>query len=255
MDNHLLSFLPLEMKMRCWKEGQLEELDLAGSVNAEFGAEKYCMGYCDENGFHPCPGKAEGAKQCAPCAARDISRVYTRLDYSGHEEFYEKFRAQKFSVYLASFGHLVKCGVTRAQRLTDRVTEQGADYFCEIARAGDAEIAYAIEAAVHRGFPVRNGLTSAQKMRLLSASASPERIAGLAAKVSESGLLEGCEGEGRVRKLDYHVPESFSEAHRIGGRIRGCKGQIVFFENGGKSYAVNMGKKAGSLFSYSLMVS
>ncbi|VVB98308.1 Uncharacterised protein [uncultured archaeon] len=252
MDHHLVSFLPLAPAIRFWDcKGGLSELALEGEASVVFSAEKYCMGYNDGEKMHKCPVHMEGSKQCAACAARDISRVYTRLDYSGFERFYEKFKNQAFSVYLVSFGHIVKCGVTRTPRLLERVAEQGADYYCELAKAEDAETAYSIETLVQGNFAVRNGLTSAQKMKLIGAAALPGRLEDTLGKVRESGILEGFEGEMKVRTLEYAVPASFSPADNIEGEICGNKGQILFFEKEGQHYGVNMSKKSGTKFDYS----
>lgn len=217
-------------------------------MEINFSGEKLCVGYNDGNGMRKCPACAIGHKQCSACAARDISRVYTRLDYSGFERFFETFKNQEFSVYLASFGHIVKCGVTRSARLMDRVREQGADYFSEIGKINDAETAYSIESAVQQHYAVRNGLTSAQKLKLIRAESTPSRISEYVDKIKESGLLEGFEGAMKVQKLDYPIPHMFEEAETISGKITGNKGQVLFFEKDNLSYAINMSKKAGMPF-------
>ncbi len=252
MDTHLVYFSPLDSSLRFWKNGGMEESRLAGEARISFSAEKYCIGYNDGKSPHPCPVRAPGSRQCSACGARDISRLYTRLDYSGFESFYEKFRNQEFSVYLASFAHLVKCGVTRSSRLLERAREQGADYFSEIAKTRDAETAYSIEETVQGNFAIRNGLTSAQKMKLAAVQSTPSRITELVSKVRESGILENCEGEMKVNQLGYNIPSRFSEAQQIDGKISGNKGQILFFEKEGENCAVNMSKKTGALFSHSL---
>ncbi len=247
MSLHAVYFSPLDCALRFWDGYELKQEGLKKNEAMEFSAEKYCFGYNDGEKMRPCPMRAGGAKQCPVCAARDIARMYTRLDYSGFESQYEKFRQQAFSVYLASFGHLVKCGVTRSARLMDRVREQGADYFVEIGKAADAETAYAIETLLQQNFALRNGLTSAQKMKLMNAD-SPARITECVSKVKESALIEDYEGEMQVKKLDYPVPQKFSEAIQLDGEILGCKGQILFFSKSGSDFGVNMSKKAGAFF-------
>ncbi len=253
MDGHMVGFIPTSMKLRFWKNGAVDELQLAGEVSMEFGIEKSCIGYNDGEALHRCPRSMRGSKQCPACASRDISRMYTRLDYAGFERFYEKFKNQGFSVYLASFGHLVKCGVTRTARLNERVREQGADYFCELAKTEDAETAYSIESFVHNNFAIRNGITSAQKLKLMAAPSAPGRLEEILEKVKESGVIAEWAGEMKTTKLDYPIPASFSESNSIEGEILGTKGQVLFYEKNGAAYAVNMSKKTGSFFSYSLM--
>ncbi len=109
-----------------------------------------------------------------------------------------------------------------------------------------------MESAIQGNFAIRNGVTSAQKMKLIGAEPSPSRISEFIPKIMESGILSGFEGELKVHKLDYHIPHSFSEASDICGRICGNKAYIVFFEKEGRHFAVNMSKKTGTLFDYSL---
>lgn len=251
MQGHLVYFSPLDTTLRFWEEERLSErrLSIGEEVRMEFEPERSCVGYNDGEKMHRCPGRESGVKQCRACAARDISKVYTRLDPTGFEGYYEKFRNQEFSVYLAAFAHLVKCGVTRHSRLMDRLREQGADYFCELARANDAETAYCIESMVQSAFPIRNAVTSIQKLRLLGTDAGPDRLSECLKEVRASGMVSGYEGKMEVAKLDYPVPAVFSEANSvIEGKIRGNKGQLLFFEKDGSHFAINMSRKTGSFF-------
>ncbi len=250
MANHFIYFSPLGSIIKFWGPSEMNHLNLEGTMRVEFGNEKHCIGYNDGTTLHPCPGKMSGQKQCPACAARDILRLYTRLDFRGFGQFYGKFRNQQFSVYLASFGHMVKCGVTCSSRLAERVREQGVDYFSEIAKTDNAEAAYSIEKKVQRNFAIRSGITSLQKLRLLNQE-NPARITAYIPKIKESGLLDGCEGEMKVRSLAYDVPPSVSEAPNIEGKILSCKGQLLFFEKGSSHYAVNMSTKSGTIFVYS----
>lgn len=251
--NHLIYFSPLLLAIKYWDKGEVLELPLKEVVSVNFSSERSCIGYNDGKKIHPCPSAYVGKKQCSLCAQRDIARVYTRLDYSGFEAFYENFRNQEFSIYLASFAHIVKCGVTRSARLMERVREQGADYFCEIAKTNDADSAYSLESAVHQHFPIRSGLTSSQKLKLMYVESNSNRLSACVQAILESGLLSGFEGSMKVHKLNYQIPKSFSEAKNIDGRIISAKGQILFFEKDGSNYAINMSKKVGSFFQLSTL--
>lgn len=230
--------------MNGWNKEKIENITLAGKCNINFGKEKYCIGYNNGEMMHPCAIHAVGSRQCKACAAKDISRLYTRLDHRGFERFYEEFRRQTFSIYLVSIGYLVKCGVTRSSRLMERMREQGADYFCEIARINDAETAYTTEQLIQVHFLIRNSITNAQKMKLIGC-ANPEKINTLVSNIEKNGILSDYKTKMTVQKLEYSLPPSFSEAENISGKIIGTKGQILFFENEGINYAINMSKKVG----------
>ncbi len=249
MEGHLVYFSPLTSSIKFWNDGEIHFSELKGERKLEFAGERACIGYNDGKELHMCPGSETKLKQCPACAARDISRMYTRLDYTGFESFYEEFRNQKFSVYIASFARLVKCGVTRTERVLDRMHEQGADYYSEIARTEDAESAYSIEAAMQSAFSLRNGITVSQKMKLLNSEAGPDRITEILGSIRESGVLSEVEGEMAVKKLEYPVPKKFSESHSIAGKVYGNKGQLLFFEKDNEHFVINMNKKAGDTFS------
>lgn len=247
MRGHMISFLPLSSSLSFWGN-ELEEIKLRGEVSLSFGAERLCTGYNDGERMHRCPILFPGKKQCGPCASRDIARMYTRLDYAGFEAAYEKFRTQNFSVYVVSFAHILKCGVTRTMRLHERITEQGADFFAEIARTEDAESAYSIEYAAQQAFGLRNGVTSSQKMKLHRLGPRKEPMEQCISKIRESGLLNGFEGEMEVRKLPWALPEKFEEAGDLDGSIVGNKGQLLFFKKDDSAYCVNMSAKSGFSF-------
>ncbi|MFA5077416.1 MAG: DUF2797 domain-containing protein [Candidatus Micrarchaeia archaeon] len=249
MRGHMISFLPLQGTLSFWGEGGPEAAELKGELSLSFSAERFCTGYNDGEHMHRCPILFPGKKQCAPCASRDISRMYTRLDYAGFEAAYEKFRGQQFSVYVTSFAHVLKCGVTRTARLHERVTEQGADFFAEIARTEDAESAYSIEYAAQQAFGLRNGVTSSQKMKLLKIGPQRERIEQCVSRIIESGLLSGVEGEMKVNALAHKVPAAFEEAREIEGAVTGNKGQLLFFRRDSSDFCINMAVKPGFSFS------
>ncbi|MBU0586555.1 DUF2797 domain-containing protein [Candidatus Micrarchaeota archaeon] len=248
MLNHLISFHPNDLSILFRNNQNLEKKNLDGNLAFNFEKERMCIGYRNESGLHACPGREIGRKQCRACSFRDISKVFTRLNTVGFQSFYEEFKNQQFSIYLASFGHLVKCGVTRTERLSTRLKEQGADYFCEIARTQDADSAYSLERTIHKKFPVRGSVTVAQKMKLLHSDTQPTRLKECADLILDDGLTADSSRNLDFRKLEYTIPESFSEAENIRGKIYGVKGQILFFENEGKHYAINMSKKSGHLF-------
>lgn len=251
MKKHFISFMAFDFKLRWWNKNNIEEIslkELSKDASFNFSKEKYCIGYNTDRGMMPCPQKIQGKKQCSSCAIRDISRVYTRLSYSGFESFYENFKNQEFSIYLASFADLIKCGVTRSDRLTNRAIEQGADYFIEVARIKSAELAYSMERAIQQHFDVKKSVSSAQKLKLIHKNKDSSNLLNCLSKIKQSGLIEGYEGRMKIHELNYTVPKYFSEVENINGEIYSNKGQIVFFRNQGQDYGINLSKKIATLF-------
>jgi hypothetical protein len=250
---HFILFTPQACEAKFWESGEVKSVPLPSLGKVEFSEEKRCIGHNDGERMHPCPIEAEGKRQCGYCASRDISRMYTRLDVKGLEAQYSEFKNQEFSIYLASFGSLVKCGITRRKRLVERTFEQGCDCYCEIAHANDADTAYALESAVHSELRVRSAITMKQKIReLLSGVDGQPVLEHCMEAVKKSGILQEWEGELKITRPKHFRPEKFQLTDALEGKILGTKGQLVFFERNGATYAIPFYDKPGRIFSYSL---
>ncbi|MEM4272603.1 MAG: hypothetical protein QXH30_03345, partial [Candidatus Bilamarchaeaceae archaeon] len=95
---HLISFYSTrEPTFSCWGSGEEEEIELKGNIYVEFSGVKCCTGFRGREKRQPCPHRYEGKEQCPLCSALDISRIYTRGDFTGFEDLEEKFQDHEFS--------------------------------------------------------------------------------------------------------------------------------------------------------------
>jgi hypothetical protein len=130
-------------------------------INFDVSAQRWCVGYDDPTGdLAACPQQAEAdsGSRCDSCTEK--TRILPCLRCTGATCGNPARRAKcvfaDHYVYLALYNEtLFKVGVTRAERLERRITEQGAFAAVAIAAAGGQEvrrIEYAISSA---GWPDR----------------------------------------------------------------------------------------------------
>ncbi len=247
---HVISFFSgTAPTLHFWEGGELRTERMEGFWSLSPSGEKACTGYANLEGRERCPHGERGAAQCRLCAFRDIAKVHTRLDFTGYEEVAEQFLNRPYSIYLASFGDLVKCGVTKRERVPERLREQGADYYVELMRMENASDAYEMEALLQQEYGFRNAVRNDMKLRLVGKE-NPGPISKSLELLRESVAFGEFVFDGaKVEKIAYEIPSDFEVAGCIGGKICGAKGQILFFENGGGAKAVNMKKMCGDISS------
>ena len=246
--NHAISFFSTDvLTLNFWNEDEQDSLTLEGELKIDFEGRKNCIGFKSRNNRYKCPYKYEGRLQCPFCGSRDISRIYTRHDFKGYEDLEEEFSQKEFSLYLVSFGDRVKCGVTQAGRIADRVKEQGADYYAEIMRLKGPE-AYEMERLLQSHFGFRNAVQSRTKLKLLGQEC-PELLEQAIVEVeSAAPFNEYLLDAPMPKKLEYNIPEKWSIAENIDGKILGAKGPLLFFENSEGAHVLNIKSKEGTFF-------
>ncbi len=216
-------------------------------MKINFEGRKNCTGFKSRNNRYKCPYKYEGRIQCPFCGSRDISRIYTRHDFKGYEDLEEEFSKKEFSIYLVSFADRIKCGVTQAERIADRVKEQGADYYAEIMRLKGPE-AYEMERLLQSHFGFKNAVQSRTKLKLLG-NEQPELLEQAIIEVeSTAPFNEYLLDAPMPKKLEYNIPEKWSIAENIDGKILGAKGPLLFFENSEGAHVLNIKSKEGTFF-------
>jgi len=246
--NHAISFFSTDvLTLNFWNGEELDSLTLEGDMKIEFEGRKNCVGFKSRNNRYKCPYKYEGRIQCPFCGSRDISRIYTRHDFKGYEDLEEEFSQKEFSIYIVSFGDRIKCGVTQAERIKDRVKEQGADYYAELMRLKGPE-AYEMERLLQSQFGFKNSVQSRTKLKLLG-NPRPDLLEQAIVEVeSAAPFNEYLLDAPMPQKLEYAIPEKFSIADNIDGKIICAKGPLVFFENSQGAHVLNIKSKEGTFF-------
>lgn len=251
MLGHLISFRSdRDPRILFWNKDELSEVGLSGKkLSMKFSDFVLCTGYRTLDMQLPCPHKLKGRKQCGYCRNRDISKVYTRLDFEGFEEMKEEYTHQEFSVYLAAFGtDIIKCGVTRSERVEIRTHEQGADFWVELMRFDDGQKAYDAEIELQNRFSLRNSVRNDAKLALLDKPKSPGALENKIKEIKSSGLLVDCFCESAIKENIYPVPSSFELSYSLDGIVTGSKSQLLFYEKDANHFVVPMYKMIGRVF-------
>ncbi len=251
MQNHLIYFYSSPSpRMTLWQDDELKDIELSGEFNADFSFDKKCVGYQTEHGWHKCKYNKSGTKQCFGCLYKDISRVYTRLDFTGYEHIKEEISKQNFSIYLAAFGDsIIKCGVTRTERVDTRTMEQGADYFVELMRFDNAEDAYSTEHSLQNTFGFKNAVRVDRKMKIaLAGKFDDELLRNSVEQVAASDEFSNLVHSKEIRKLHYSTPKHFDVATDVGGEVVCSKASLLFYKKDGNYFCVNMKKNEGKEF-------
>lgn len=251
MLGHLISFYnDPDPKILFWKKDEVQDLELMRKdVSFRFSDYLLCTGYKTEGMHCKCPNLQRGKKQCSLCREKDISRIYTRLDFTGYGHLEEKYKKQRFSVYLAAFGpDIVKCGVTRTERVKKRLYEQGADYWCELMRFDDGEAAYSAEVQLQGRFGLKNFVRNDTKLKLLETRPSPLALQKKLDLIASCDDISGRLNSTKIEKNDFNVPEKIVLSDSLEGRITGSKANILFFCKGQKDFAYPMHKNIGRVF-------
>jgi hypothetical protein len=233
--------------------GSVTSLELSGFCDIDFSGRLSCIGYRTPESYLPCANSAIHTRQCPTCAARDVSKAYTVGDFSGYPTLYEEAKTEEYCLYLAGFGSdIVKCGVTRKERFSERMREQGADFGCIAAVFMGPDEIYGAEAAVQSRFNYSNSVRIAQKMRRLEFDEGKGRgnFESAVELLRASSLLPDFSPRIEQFSQSYPPVKRAQEAHSILGEILGAKGEILFFRSeGGRHFAVNMRQKVGMFFS------
>jgi uncharacterized Fe-S cluster-containing protein len=251
MLGHLISFrTDFDPKIHFWKKDEVDELELIGrEMNVKFSDYILCTGHKTLDSRHKCPYKFKGKKQCGYCRNKDISKVYTRLDFTGYEEFEEEYVHQKFSLYLAGFGdELVKCGVTKTERVEKRLKEQGADFWVELMRFDNGQTAYETEVELQNRFDLKNFVRNDTKLKLLGKPKNSDFLKQKLDQIKSDDDYSSLLNDPKIRENVFSVPDKFEVANHIDGKITGCKSQMIFFEQDSVDFVFPIYKAIGRIF-------
>ncbi len=229
-------------------KGEEAVLPLIGELFIKTG-EIRCIGYFDGHERFPCPLSSFGKYQCDYCKKRDISKIYTRFDFEGFEEYLEKRERVKFSIYLTTFGSVVKAGLTEERRFEERIYEQGGGYYAKIAVLKGKK-AYDFEYLLHNEFGIRGLIRRNEKANFIK---EDDRIGLEKMKEIIEMLQEKFSGivldRIEIKKHTYYVPPEFvvSSEKNLRGRVVSNRGQVIFVEEDGVIKALSSSNFLGAI--------
>ncbi len=205
--------------------GPVERVSLAPGADLEYTlGERHCAGVLDGDTHRACPND-----RAPHCDAHADDWVCARCTGTCLKTEMDCF--QDHAVYLAAFAPATfKVGVTRLERLSTRLHEQGADRGAHLRSVSNGRVAREIEAeiAADVGDSVR----------------VPTKIEGMSATVDEDAW--------RALLADFDPIDTFAfdyglalDANPVAdtlatGTVRGVKGRVLVLDTAGSTYAVDM---------------
>jgi len=161
LDHHVISFYwdGFEPHLLSYNKGSLkvEEIPL-DRLSLAIGEEKDCVGRFDEDGYRPCPRNrpVNGFAACKECMAPwvPVQKCVFEPRCNGDLCDFPEFCGRKHYVYLASFGNMLKVGMTSANRLMERAIEQGADAVRPLFECRDRREARDLEKETSKRFKI-----------------------------------------------------------------------------------------------------
>lgn len=227
-------------KMQTESDELIYRLD--GNISLSAGKIK-CIGYFDGKKRYNCPNRALNTKQCPTCKYRDISKIYTRYDFKGYENLEQEREKKLFSIYLTTFGSIVKAGITENQRVEQRIYEQGGGYYVEVAKLNGKE-AYDFESLLHNGFEIKGAVLGKEKIKSLNEKdeIGLEKINEIL-EILNRKIPEKINKKIEIKKHEYITPKNFivSKENKINGKIFGWRGRLFFIEQETHVFAYDSG--------------
>ncbi len=213
----------------------ISEIDL-GILDLNVSKEKTCVGSF-EDGYSPCPDSrvVSTFNQCQECAPSSIPKLECIFEPSGCEGCPGGFCQDEHSVYLAFHDKYPKIGMTRKDRLKQRMIEQGAD-------------AYALLATLENRLEARREERSLSQQLGISQRARGDKILQrLSRKLDRSGIITIYESVKRrtpAGELRFLKGYPLSEPLRAVPRLRptsgihrgvmvGIKGRYLIYNSSG----------------------
>jgi hypothetical protein len=240
---HIISFYSHKTPKLVIREKSTGEMELSGKIQLELSFNRYCTGYARFDKNYPCPHEAvSDSGKCGHCRQLDLSCASCRGDDCLYGE--KECLLGEHYIYLASFGELVKAGVTKKERINERLIEQGADFGVVVAQAADGFTARAAEALFQHQFGFRNAVRTTEKLKLLTETSKSEKSLKLA--IEKISGFPGIE-IGEVLDLSPNYPKLNEKPvldALLSGEVLGAKGNILFIEREGVK-AINMKKEIG----------
>lgn len=246
LDKHVLSFhwddfdphlVLYDRTARKVDELPLDRLALA------VGRDRTCIGRFSEHGYQPCParrtvGRFETCQACAAPWIPVLGCVFEPQcdgDLCDHPEFC----ARRHVVYLASFGNLIKVGMTSASRLRERAIEQGADAVRPLFECQDRRQARALEKETSRRYKIPQEIRTARTARAWTGRPSREAMRHVQEHYLEriSRWREPVEAEiifldqYPIRERPRSPPQSVPTPGDHRGEVMGIKGRHMLFRD------------------------
>jgi hypothetical protein len=249
LDRHVLSFHWDEFTPHLiyYNKGRMrvEELPLDHLAWA-VGEEKDCVGRFDDDGYHPCPlgRRVKGFSMCKQCMSPwvPIQKCVFEPQCNGDRCDHPEFCGRKHYVYLASFGNLIKVGMTSAGRLRERAIEQGADAVRPLFECRDRKEARTLEKETSKRFKVPQEIRIRKVAQTWTSRPSKESMTNVQEHYLHRIARWREPMSAELMFLDSYpiteLPRTAPEVERTGGihrgEVLGIKGRFMMFRPEGR---------------------
>jgi hypothetical protein len=241
-------------------------LDRGKSISFRLGKGRFCVGHTRVTSDYsamdswkervqcPTSSPAESGNQCRSCSTGDASGPCARCigeTCNAHPSVRKACEQSETFVYLAVFGNRVKAGVSQGRRVEKRWVEQGADAAHRVI-TGNGREARIYEKRIQDQLGALKSVKAEEKMaftdlkelewglrKLEEHVEALHRLFPEAKHVDEATTaLTTIYGlpQTRIRPIEVKMRDNVA----ISGKILGVKGPILFLENTGIIYSVNL---------------
>jgi len=240
----------------------LHNLPLFGQSFDFYLGEKFCIGYFKNGTRYPCPknAKIRKGKQCDYCKSLDTSLPCARC--TGEKcllkERREICKNERFAIYLATFGDVLKVGISHEKRLKQRLVEQGCDFAAKIASVVDGMLARRIEQTIRKELGIVDRVKAHEKIEKIELATTSVEEAIKLISSSFSKLKRSEIGEKLVEKpvifdmRNYYnlirAKPVFLELEpgiKLRGRVASVKGNLIVLKKRSDFLAIDANELVG----------
>jgi len=200
--------------------------------------KRFCIGYFKNGKRYPCPEKREVTKdyQCELCKRLDENLPCVQcVGFCRNLKKRMQCMKQKYYIYLATFGDILKVGISNEVRVKQRLVEQGADFGACLFKVVDGAVARREEQKIKRLLGIVDRVRGSEKHKRIF---SNEDI-GIQKIENALKVLK------KYYKLDYEIYDlrkyynikpietkfiEIKEGTRIRGKVISVKGNLVVLE-------------------------
>jgi len=233
-------------------------LDKTKILNENFSitmGEKRCIGYFKNGKHFPCPHnkKIMYGYNCDECAKMDdyFSCIKCNGEYCLNHKQRKNCKENNYFIYLATFGPVIKVGISFEMRILKRLVEQGADFAAKIAFVKDGMVARRIESRISDFLNITDRVNGEEKYYNLFANPNDcmKRIIESIKKIKENSEIRRYLIKPEIFDLRqyYRLQNVASEPKKvkikkgtiISGKAVAAKGNLVIFKENDKFFVVN----------------
>ncbi|MFW5945274.1 MAG: DUF2797 domain-containing protein [Candidatus Natronoplasma sp.] len=224
-----------EHELQIYDGGSIEVLDTE-KIDFDVSQQRICVGSFEDE-YEPCPEKrsVERFRQCGKCVSEEIPNQECIFEPQDCEECEGGFCDETHAVYLAFYGTLLKIGMTRKDRLRERLIEQGADAYALLSTVEDRKKAREEEKRLSQKLDISQRISSKKKLK---------RMARKLDKNIVERKYRGVKNRVPVDELSFLDSYPISLPLRAKPRLRpvpgrhegetvGLKGEFLIYENSG----------------------